>query len=331
MHDAFEQVQAIDEHEFLVFIIQQGLASMWGAMLQTRTETHPFTGKFLDRLHQQRLINTGRYLLQRHSITRIKTILDAAKIPHVVYKGASIRERLYADPALRPAADIDVLVSGKHKQQTIQAFTLQGYELHASADIVSHEVSLKKGNASIDLHWDILRPGRTRIPIADTLLNSRIDYASHWGMSTEASLFIMLVHPVFAKYGTSPNATLMRSVDLSLILEEQNINWQTLQQWLDNTGLKTAAWLTLSWHALLTNRPAPAIMTAIQPGKLRQRYLNHWLKNNYSSKLFNRPFYIQLGFTLPAHDKPSDALRAVRKAQQLKRTQQSDLKFITPP
>jgi hypothetical protein len=66
-------------------------------------------------------------------------------------------------------------------------------------------------------------------------------------------------------------------------------------------------------------------MSAIQPGKLRQKYLSLWLENNFSSKLFEKPAYVQLSFTLSAHDKWTDALRAVQRARALRRPQETDL------
>jgi hypothetical protein len=40
--------------------------------------------------------------------------------------------------------------------------------------------------------------------MTNTLLEARQDFGSHWGMSDEGSLFMMLVHPVFTKYSTTP-------------------------------------------------------------------------------------------------------------------------------
>lgn len=326
---ACQHLDSTNETAFLNFLRQQGLAAMWDKMLEDNDSAQLVSNEFKASLHQTRLLTTGTYLLHHHHIQLIKTTLEQANISHVVYKGADIRERLYNEPALRPSADIDVLVHEQHKIAVIKAFKQQSFELCPSATIISHEVSLLKGGASIDLHWDILRPGRTRIPMANTLLESRIDYGSHWGMSNEATLFIMLVHPVFAKYGTAPNASLMRMVDMALLLAQNNINWQAVRLLLDKAGLKTAAWITLKWYQLLTDHPPPAEFTsAIKPGKLRQKYLNHWLEKNLSSALFEKPVYVQLGFTLPAHDSWKDAFRAVRRARELRYTQEADLNTL---
>lgn len=325
----FERLRRIDEGRFLNFLQQQGLASMWDKMLESRDDEARVSSAFRSSLHQMRLRNTGAYLLQRHTLQQIRQILDQAEIPHVVFKGADIRERLYDEPAIRPAADIDVLVEDTHKHAAIKAFKAQGFTLHASATIVSHEVSLRKGDRSIDLHWDILRPGRTRNSMVEALLASRVDYQSHWGMSNEAALFVMLVHPVFAKYSTSVNAALMRNVDLARMLDNQSINWPQLIDLLLMSGLNTAAWTSLQWLQIVSGiQPPEALISAIRPGPARRKYLRTWLQQNLSSALLPTPLLIQLGLTLPAHDRFSDARRAVRRARQLKRSEQQDLENL---
>lgn len=327
--NACDQLVAIGEKPFSSFLQQQGLAPMWHYMLEQQDSTSQLTEEFKSTLHQARLNTTGTYLLHRHKLTLIREILDNANIPHAVYKGADTRERLYEEPALRPAVDLDILVVDEHKVAAIRAFKKNGFELYAAAENISHEASLNKGKTSIDLHWDILRPGRTRIPMAARLLDTRLDYGSHWGMSDEATLFVMLVHPVFVSYGTTPQAALMRMVDMAKLLAKNDVNWKEVIQLLEEAGLKTAAWISLTRFEQLTGVPQAAhIMSALRPGALRQKYLYYWLQKNLSSKFLNKPICVQLGFTLPAHDRWDDAIRAVRRARALRQSQEDDLSYL---
>ena len=319
----------MEAEPFTDFLCQQGLAPMWDKILESSNSTGPLPKKFKATLHQARLHATGAYLSQHHNLSLIKEALEEANVPHAVYKGADMRERLYEEPALRPAADIDILVPDSKKVAAINVLQRLGFEFSAAETNISHEANLNRGLTSIDLHWDILRQGRTRIPMVATLLETRKDYGSHWGMSNEASLFVMLVHPVFAKYGTAPQASLMRTVDLARLLAMGDVNWQAVVQLLSDAGLKTAAWVTVRWHEMLTHSKPPAeFIAAIEPGYLRQKYLSHWLEQDYSSGLLEKPICVQLGFTLPAHDKWSDAIRAVRRARELRRSQETDLKEL---
>ncbi len=327
--DVCSQASVIGEKAFLAFLHHQGLAPLWHHMLQHSPSTSPFSEAFTEALRQSRLDATGLYLAQKSSLAAIKRVLDDVAIAHVVYKGAHTRERYYGEPALRPAADIDVLIPESAKIAAIRAFMRQGFAFCPKAEIISHEANLNKGVVAIDLHWDILRPGRTRIPIVDALLATRQDYGSHWGMSDASTLFILLVHPVFAKYTTTPQAALMRLVDLALVLRKPETDWTAVFQLLEITGLKTAAWTTLKWFEQLSGEMAPqGFSQRLQPGVIRRNYLGYWLDRNLASRLLERPLFVQLGFTLPAHDRPGDALRAVNRARILKRSRYSDLQSL---
>jgi hypothetical protein len=306
----------LGENKFTAFLHQQGLAPLWDERIEQCNSELPLSTETRNALHQARLMATGEYLIQRHSLTRIKDILDEAKLPHVVFKGSHTRERYYNTPSLRPAVDIDVLVHAEDKINVIEAFQVKGFSFYGVPENISHEASLTKGKTTIDLHWDIFRPGRTRNSIASTLLDTRKDFGSHWGMSGEATLFMMLVHPVFTKYTTTPQAALVRLLDLVYMLEKEELHWQQVISWLEQAGVKTCGWITLSWLEMLTGyEVGNAVMDSLKPGKLRQRYLHQWLASDRSTRLLSNPLLVQLGFTLPAHDKASDAIRALWQAQ----------------
>jgi hypothetical protein len=85
-------------------------------------------------------------------------------------------------------------------------------------------------------------------------------------------------------------------------------------QYLDQAGLKTAAWITANWLAILTGTTLPAsFVKSITPSPLKARYLRHWLTKNLATRLIDHPFLVQTGFTLPAHDTVSDSWRATRQ------------------
>ncbi|MEP6391047.1 MAG: nucleotidyltransferase family protein [Halioglobus sp.] len=303
---------SISEQEFTVFLLRQGLAPIWAAKLK-KYELPLFSDETTKTLRQARLSATGEYLLQRKSLGAIRTALDEADIPHAVLKGQHTRERFFSEPALRPCADIDLLIDPADKVRAIKAMQGTGFTFYGSAEYISHECSLEKGKTYIDLHWDILRPGRTKIPMAQTILSMRQDYESHWGLSDNATLYLLLVHPVFTKYLTAPQASLVRQLDLIYLLESWANSWDTVVQLLSESGLKTAAWLSLMWLTVLTGVSAPPdVMSKLQPGKIRRRYLENWLVKDLSTHWLDLPRVVQLGFTLPAHDKWVDSVRAIK-------------------
>jgi hypothetical protein len=329
IENACMQAASVDEEEFLGFLVEQGLAAMWDKALEMTDAANRLSPHLRNTLHKVRLQTTGTYLIHKNKLKLIREILDGAGIPHVVYKGADTRERYYSEPSLRPAVDIDLLVAKDQRITAIKAFRERGFDFHATVENISHEANLVKGATSIDLHWDIMRPGRTRRPIINTLLNTREDQGSHWGMSDEGNLFVMLVHPVFTKYSTTPQATLTRTVDLAKVLAGQNWELGKVIQLLDTAGLKTAAWITLRWLQLITNTTlGDSIIEAVKPGVARRKYLDWWLEQNLATRLLNQPGLVQLGLTLPAHDKASDALRAIRLKRQADKSAAAELRAI---
>ena len=329
LFESCKQIDKIGETRFTKFLDQQGLASMWHRALHNAAKNTLVSEYFLETLHQSRLLATSTYLLQSKGLRDIKSTLDNGHINHVVFKGCHIRESIYDEPALRPACDIDVLISPDDQIMAIQALVSAGYQFTPNSENISHEMTLNKGGISIDLHWDIMRPGRTRIPMTETLLKTRIEFPSHWGLSNEASLFLMLVHPVFTKYSTTPHSTLIRIVDMAHWVESKKADWEKIDSWLEDAGVRTAAWITLEWLQQLTQIALPtSFIKCIRPGKMRTEYLRYWITKNLSSRFVNYPRLIQIAFTLPAHDKLSDAARAVTSLIQEKRSAKYKVKRL---
>lgn len=306
-----DAVSVTEEKQFLNFVLQQGLGPLWHTIL-TQNNGVSFDPFFTDSIKDSILLATAKYLRQKYSLNKIEAAFTEDSIPHAVFKGAHIRELIYSLPAVRTACDIDILVAGKDKVRAIKSLTAAGMTFHPLAANISHEATLADGNAFIDLHWNILRPGRTRIDLTDEFLANKKKFSDHWGLGHEATLFIMLVHPVFAKYGTAPEASLVRLVDLIHWIQKCEINWEQLHEWLKKGGVQTAAWITTEWLEMITGVTLPESFTnSIKPSAARSLYLHKWLSNNLSTRLLNYPLLIKAGFTLPAHDRFSDAYRAI--------------------
>jgi hypothetical protein len=162
--------------------------------------------------------------------------------------------------------------------------------------------------------------------MVETLLHNRTDYGSHWGMSHGATLFLMLVHPVFRKYSTTPHASLVRLMDIAYLLDQHPESTDEARHLLQISGLTTAGWITTTWlHMLTGNSKARALADTLRPGKLKQKYLYNWLTTNRTTRLLDKPLWIQLGFTLPAHDTWADAIRTLQQAKRCKREARSTL------
>lgn len=324
------QIKQIGETRFMNFLQQQGLAPMWHRALHQAANHALASETFIETLHQSRLQATGAYMLQSQGLKKIKSTSESENINHVIFKGCHTRELIYDEPAIRPACDIDVLISLDDQIKAIQALVNAGYQVVPDPEIISHEISLVKGGISIDLHWDIMRPGRTRIPMTEILLETRKEFSTHWGLDNDATLFLMLVHPVFTKYSTTPHSSLIRIVDLAQWIETKKPDWKKIESWLEDAGVRTAAWITLEWLRQLTQiAPPESFIKCIQPGRLRTIYLRYWITKNLSSRFINSPFLIQTAFTLPAHDNLTDAIHAITTIQKEKKLAPTKMNELT--
>lgn len=300
---------------FASFLVSQGLAGLWSVELPNAQAASDY-GALASKLRDERFGAVARYLDQRAAVTELDRILTREGIVYAAFKGAWVREAVYADPALRAAGDIDVLVSSRQRHAAVQALRDSGYALWVDAENISHECSLTRRSSDIDLHWDILRPGRTRRPLIEDFLARRQCLAGLWGLSDTDVMFMMLVHPAFAKYVCASNTvSLIRVIDFVRWARARQVQWDDLINLLDASGLNTAAWAVLSWWKMLIGEdawPVPRhVMVRLAPGRIRQSYLRAWIEHDLPTRLAASGIGVQIPFTLALHDRASDAAHAI--------------------
>lgn len=318
--------------DFLDFLLAQDLGALWHHRLQSNALLESLPQDTINALRQARISAAMGYLTQRAELDRLDRLFEAEGIPYVVIKGAHVRELVYPDPALRPASDIDILIDPADRWRATRALIGAGYTAHAEAANISHEASFSHGIVNIDLHWHMLRPGRTRIDMTAELLARRQRGNGQWGLSDDHTLFLMLTHPAFAKYVCSPNMGLGRVADFLLWIQQRPVDWPAVLKLLETAGLKTAAWAMLTWFRMLapphTHASLDSWIDSVRPGRLRAAYLRQWLLLDLPGRWLNRPFLIQFGFTLPLHDRPADMLHAIRGLLRARKNRQRDLRLL---
>ena len=301
---------------FLNFVLSQDLGPLWHQRLQSCGLLELLPSTSADALHAARMSAAVGYLQQRVALERIDQLFAAQGIPYLVVKGVHVRECVYTDPALRPASDIDILVLPQDRQRAARVLLDNGYTYYEKADSISHEALFIRGRVAIDLHWHLMRPGRTRVDMTEGFLARRQRINGIWGLSDSDTLFLILTHPAFAKYVCSPNMGLGRVADFLLWIQQKKVDWPAVLQLLDMAGLKTAAWTTLSWFRMLAQSETAKTMDewldALRPGGLRTAYLLYWLTHDLPTRWFQHPLLIQVGFTLLLHDHLTDALHALQ-------------------
>ena len=317
---------------FLNLLLSNDLAPLWHHCLQSAGLLESLPGETVEALRSARMVAAAAYLRQTAALAHLDALFTAQGIGYLVMKGVFVRECVHPDPALRPAGDIDILISPNDRRRAASALLDSGYAVNALPENLSHEATFSRGQVDIDLHWHILRPGHTRSDMTDCLLARRQQVHGVWGLSDGDALFVMLTHPAFAKYVCSPNMGLGRVADFLLWMQRRMVDWPAVLQMLDAQGLKTAAWTTLTWFQMLAQSEAARAMdewlATLRPGYRRAGFLRAWLTHDLPSRWLERPLLIQLGFILPLHDRPADALRALRAVWQARQNRLRDRQLL---
>ena len=64
--------------------------------------------------------------------------IEAKGIRYAVIKSAYVRDPVYADPALRPASDIDILIAPELRLAAVDAKKTPGFKLVVNPEVASH-------------------------------------------------------------------------------------------------------------------------------------------------------------------------------------------------
>ena len=119
----------------------------------------------LDELRPIYLAQVSASMLRTYWLGQILRELHARDIPVIVLKGAYLADVVYADSALRPMGDIDLLVRQEDLQAVAQTLTDLGYQaskefwLDFELQVGKHlPPFVKTGAPPIELHWRLLDP-----------------------------------------------------------------------------------------------------------------------------------------------------------------------------
>ena len=112
--------------------------------------------------------------LRLRQLARVTAHLEAAGVAIVLLKGVSYATSLYADPAERPMADIDLLVEPHRYAEARRALAELGYR--GTGSRFHHGTMLVAKDSVIDLHRSIISP-----------LCSQLDLAAIWSRARPAT------------------------------------------------------------------------------------------------------------------------------------------------
>jgi hypothetical protein len=302
---------------FVSFLVDHGLGPLW----------HERTGQ--PELLSSRMTAEALYVAQEAALREIDEFLQGSGVDYALIKGAANRLVLYETPALRACYDLDLLVRPQDRVAAATALVKAGFEARPERRNISRQLVLTRGGVDIDLHWGLLREGRLRTDETDGMLDRRIRSHELSMLSADDTMFLLLVHPAFAKHLAGYGMGMHRVADIFLWLSTQAFDWPTVRAQLDRTGVRSAAWATLRWVQLLTPRnppePLDEMLADLRPGAFRRAWLERWLVRDWSERTAGMHWLRLAAFSPFLHDTVIDALRAVRGRVGAHRRSDADL------
>jgi hypothetical protein len=279
--------------------------------------------------HESRLQAEALYLAQERSLDEIGAPLDAAGIEHVAIKGAATRLLLYDNPAVRAAFDLDLLVRSADRVEAAETISRPGFTPLPEAKSISRELVLTRSGTDVDLHWGLLREGRLRTDPTCGILARRRRLDRTWIPGANDMLFILLVHPAFAKHLGGWEMGLHRVADLLFFLRTQDFDMPSVVSLVRDNGVSAAAWATLRWTQLLAEPHVPPklpeLLAELEPPQWKRAWLDGWLRNDFPDRLSAWHRMRLVGFSWLLHDTRADALRAFRERRRAGRRSGEDL------
>ena len=101
--------------------------------------------------------------IERELVPIVSAFVDAG-VRVAPIKGAAYAKSLYGAPAERPMGDVDLLVRLPDRAQARGVLAKLGFT-PAAAPALHHAEAWTHGDFALDLHWNIIAPGRSRIDL----------------------------------------------------------------------------------------------------------------------------------------------------------------------
>ncbi len=218
--------------------------------------------------------NTARYNTQLfHALDATLARLSAAGVDVILLKGAALAESLYANPALRPVTDVDLLVRPGQVLAALNALRAGGWTvgpgepLQDVARDYRHELALTHPGfpTTLELHWALLQPRHyKRRAHLDALWSSARSLPIRAGgaleLGPEASLIYLSAHWMLQHSGKG--LLWLYDIALTTAVYAGAIDWERLLAWAQDWRLVLSARAALRGAARQLGAPIPADVLA---------------------------------------------------------------------
>lgn len=240
--------------------------------------------------------------------------LNRAGVRFVWMKAAAIRSELYSSPGLRPATDLDLLVVPGDRYAAIAALKSAGAVVVEEAGASAHEIVLQLRSVDIDLHWDVLAPGRLPARVTESILEESVAGALGPRPCDLHMCALALIHPAFAKHVCTRHMGLNRVVDTLRMLRAWNPEPNQLVKLAISWRGFMGARASLYWLSLISKDVRIAQLNEAfvkEDHSIRSRYIESQIDRNWPDFWVERSrAVLGLTFSIWLQDSLSDALKA---------------------
>lgn len=278
------------------YLLQMGkthsLAPLLYYHLHRIDHEHRIPQPIMDQLHNIYYSNLARNLLLYNESSRVLKSFEEKGIPVVALKGIVLAELVYKNVALRPMADVDLLVQKRTLSEITKTLFKLGFEILPQ----EKQTTIKYMNEShfvkrqenlkhlpiliINIHWDLTAPARfkgaTKINTQQMISKARlrkVAYSNILVMAPEDQVLHVIYHATFQH----PFIGLLQLCDVAELikLKENELDWQVLVKTSRNGRIATAAYYFLSSSKKLLGAPIPDwVLKVLTPNLFKRSLLD---------------------------------------------------------
>jgi hypothetical protein len=247
----------------------------------------------VEELRRTYLSGAARNVRRFLELSRILGAFRTASIAVIPLKGAFLAEAVYADIALRPMSDVDLLVPLPEMARSLETLRALGYASdyefdHLAEEAISQHMPLMHGpnGVVVELHWTIVDP-LLRTEFRETDLQGvwdRAVLATVAGVPVQAlcptDLLLQLCLHVAAQHRFD-GATLQGYVDMAAVVKRYGdaIDWEAFasraRNWRIANGVQLALLLAAEWTNLVCPGSALAALNADPVSEETLKWVRH--------------------------------------------------------
>ncbi|HEX3010341.1 MAG TPA: nucleotidyltransferase family protein [Bacteroidales bacterium] len=278
----FPDKEKVDEERLLRFLKYNRLVPLFYDRVKPYAEH--FSSEFTGQLKEIAKAETLRLMKKEAVFRKVIPLLEQHQVAVIAIKGFSISTVVYANPYLRPMADIDLLVPPASFQKAGQVLTEAGATLkkasgpESSGDI-GYDCTYVYAGEKIELHHHLMNPSFRNSVSRETIFEN-ITVGDIFGMqcrvlNPEMQLFYMLHH--LSRHMDYKLARMIWLIDIHYFLKafSGKLDWQKIRSFVSECGGDMDIYKGLYLCRELFNDDFPeGIPPCKNTGQLAKRYLD---------------------------------------------------------